>query len=179
MAKSAGAAIMVMLIAIGVVALFLGHRPMPGAAPAQAAHYAEPDAAVVGFRALVDRDMVAINTPFDKSSACRSRQVCAAELLQTRSASDALRVDLGIAQAPKVFVQAEAEIMAAATQFIDQLDGALAQLQRPDSDYLAASGIPNSYHLRLAAAAVDCWPGTPLPPDRTEFLPDNGGIPCQ
>jgi hypothetical protein len=178
-AKSVGAAIILTMIAIGMVALFLGHRLVPGAASTQAAHSAQRDAAVVGFRTLVDRDMMAINAPFDKSSGCRSRQVCTAELIETRSGAEALVHDLAAILAPQVFVHAQTEITIAATAFIDELDVALVQLQQqPNSDYLAASGIPKSYNLRLAAAAVDCWPGKPLPPERTEFLPDNGGIPC-
>jgi hypothetical protein len=178
-AKSVGAPIILTMIAIGVVALVLSHRLVPGAAPTQAVHPAQRDAAVVGFRALIDRDMLAINAPFDKSTGCRSRQVCTAELLQTRSAAEALVLDLAATRAPQVFVQAYTGLTAAAGTFIGQLDVALLQLQQPNSDYLAASGVPSSYSLRLAAAAVDCWPGKPLPADQTEFLPDNGGIPCQ
>ena len=177
--KSAGAPIILTMIAIGLVVLVLGHRLVPGAAPKQVAHSAQPDATVVEFRALIDRDMRAINSPFDKSAGCRPRQVCAADLMETRSASEGMLLDLAAAPTPKVFIQAEADMTIATRQFIDQLDVALTQLQQPNSDYLAASGVPSSYSLRLAAAAVDCWPGKPLPPDQTFFLPDNGGIPCQ
>jgi hypothetical protein len=178
-AKSVGPAIILTMIAIGTVALFLGHRLVPGAAPTQATHSAQPDATVVEFRALIDRDMRAINSPFDKSAGCRTRQVCAADLTETRSASEGMLLDLAAAPTPKVFIQAEADMTIATSQFIDQLDLALALLLQPNSDYLVASGVPRSYNLRLAVAAVDCWPGKPLPADQTEFLPDNGGIPCQ
>jgi hypothetical protein len=99
--------------------------------------------------------------------------------METRSGAEALVVDLAAAPAPKVFIQADADMTIAARQFIDQLDLALALLLQPNSDYLAASGVPRSYNLRLAVAAVDCWPGKPVPADQTYFLPDNGGIPCQ
>jgi hypothetical protein len=178
-AKSAGARIVLLVIAITGVALLLGYRFGPHATPAASVHSAQVDTAVTGFRALIDRDMLAINSPFDKSSKCRTRQVCAAELTETRSASEGMLVDLASASTPKVFVQADAAMTIAARQFIAQLDAALTLLLQPNSDYLAASGIPRSYNLRLAVAAVDCWPGKPLPADQTYFLPDNGGIPCQ
>lgn len=173
-AKPATTPIMSLMIAT-VIALLLGCGSAPHAAlkpPAQS------DPAAAGFRALVDRDMRAINAPFDKSSGCRTRQVCTTELMETKSASEGLLLDLATAPVPKVFIQTDAEMTIAARQFIDQLDVALALLLQPNSDYLAASGIPRSYDLRLAVAAVDCWPGKPLPADRTYFLPDNGGIPC-
>ena len=178
-AKSASALIVLLVIVIAGVALLLGYRFGPHATPAPSAHGAQVDAAVTGFRALIDRDMRAISSPFDKSSGCRTRQVCAAELTETRSASEAMLLDLAAAPAPEVFIQADADMTIAARQFIDQLDVALALLLQPNSDYLAASGVPRSYNLRLAVAAVDCWPGKPLPADQTYFLPDNGGIPCQ
>jgi hypothetical protein len=178
-AKRASAQIVLLVIAIAGVALLLGYRFGPHPTPAPSVHSAQVDAAVTGFRALIDRDMRAVNSPFDKSSGCRTRQVCAAELMETRSASEGMLLDLSAAPAPKVFIQADADIAIAARQFIDQLDAALALLLQPNSDYLAASGVPRSYNLRLAVAAVDCWPGEPLPADQTYFLPDNGGIPCR
>ncbi len=167
------------MIAIGAVALLLGDRLVPHTTPTPVEPAAHVDAAVTRFRALIDRDMVAINFPFDKSSGCRSRQVCTAELVQTRSASEALLVDLAATPAPKVFVQADVDMTIAARQFIDQLDVALTALQQPNGDdYLAVSGIPRSYSLRLAAAAADCWPGKSLGWDQTDNLGDNAGIPC-
>jgi hypothetical protein len=166
---------MSLMIAIIAIALVTGCGSVPQAAPRPAA---QSDAAVAGFRALIDRDMTAISSPFDKSSGCRNRTVCTAELMETRSATEALMLDLAAVPAPEVFVQAGREMSTAARTFIDQLDVALVQLGQPNSDYLAASGIPSSYNLRLAAAAVDCWPRKPLPPEQTYFLPDNGGIPC-
>jgi hypothetical protein len=177
-AKSAGATIILIMIAVGVVALFLGHRLVPGAAPTQAAHSAQPDAAMVGFRTLIDRDMIAINAPFEKSLGCRNRQVCTANLVETRSGAEALLLDLAAVRVPQVLVPAHAEMTIAAGTFIGQLDAALVQLQQPNSDYLAASGIPNSYNLRLAAAAVDCWPSKPLEGDRIYNIGEGSGIPC-
>jgi len=174
-ATPATAPIICLMIAIFSIALLLGCGSVPHAAPKPAA---KVDAVVAGFRTLIDRDMMAINSPFDRSSGCRSRQVCTAELAETKSATEALLLDLAAVPAPKVFVRADSEMTIAAGTFLEQLDIALAQLQQPNSDYLAASGIPRSYDLRLAVAAVDCWPGKPLPADRTYFLPDNGGIPC-
>ena len=171
--------VLLLVIAIAGVALLLGYRFGPHATPAPSVHSAQVDAAVTGFRALIDRDMRAINSPFDKSSGCRTRQVCTAKLIETRSASQGMLIDLAAAPPPKVFIQAAADMTIAARHFIDQLDVALTLLLQPNSDYLAASGVPSSYTLRLAVAAVDCWPGKPLPADQTEFLPDNGGIPCQ
>ncbi len=169
---------MLLMIAIGAVALLLGGRLVPHTTPTPVEPAAHVDAAVTRFRALIDRDMMAINFPFDKSSGCRSRQVCTAELVQTRSASEALLVDLAATPAPKVFVQAGVDMTIAARQFIDQLDVALTALQQPNGDYLAESGIPRSYSLRLVAAAVDCWPGKSLGWDQTDNLGDNAGIPC-
>jgi hypothetical protein len=163
------------LVAVIAVALLVGCGSVPRAAPKADAHI---DAQVAGFRAVVDRDMEDINAPFDKSSRCHSRQVCTADLAETRAASEALLRDLAAVPAPVVFVRVDSEMKIAAGQFIDQLDLALAQLQQPSSEYLAASGIPRSYNLRLAAAAVDCWPGKPLPWDKTDNLGDNAGIPC-
>jgi hypothetical protein len=171
--------VLLLVIAIAGVALLLGCRFGPNTTPAPPVRGAHVDSAISGFRALVDRDMRAINSPFDKSSGCRTRQVCTAELMETRSASEGMLLDLAATPAPKVFMQADADMTIAARQFIDQLDVALAVLLQTNSDYLAASGVPRSYNLRLAVAAVDCWPGKPLPADQTEFLPDNGGIPCQ
>jgi hypothetical protein len=171
--------IVLLVIAVAGVALLLGYRFGPHAAPAPSVHIAQGDAAVTGFRAVIDRDMRAVNSPFDKSSGCRTREVCSTELMETRSGAEALVVDLAAAPVPEVFIEADAGMTIAARQFIDQLDVAIALLHQPNSDYLAASGVPRSYNLRLAVAAVDCWPGKPLPADQTEFLPDNGGIPCQ
>ena len=171
--------VLLFVVAIAGVALLLGYRFGPHPTPAPPVHSAQVDSAVSGFRALIDRDMRAVNSPFDKSSGCRTRQVCTAELTETRSASEGMLLDLAAAAAPKVFIQADADITIALRQFIDQLDVAVAMLVQASSDYLAASGVPRSYNLRLAVAAVDCWPGKPLPADQTEFLPDNGGIPCQ
>ena len=117
--------------------------------------------ALVSYRTLVDADMRTVDLTFTTSFACKTRDACAGDLAQTRIATETLVRDISASQTPAPLVGAVGRVQTAARQFIAQLDVAVAVVQQPNSDYIAATGAPNVYDLDMAVAAVDCWPATP------------------
>jgi hypothetical protein len=120
------------------------------------------DHAVVSYRALVDADMHAVDTSYQRSFACKTRDACARDLAQIRTDTETLLRDISASEAPPSVAGGAAQVKAAARQFIVQLDVALAVIQQPNSDYIAASGAPSVHDLDLAVGGVDCWPATPV-----------------
>jgi hypothetical protein len=154
------AAVVSGVLVVGVlVGLGLGAHYFPAAAT-----YLAPslDPAIVGYRAPIDVDIRAIDSSFQRSTACKTRDACASDLAQIRIDTEALLRDISVSQAPpSVAVDAE-QVKAVARQFIVQLNVALAVIQQPNSDYIAASGAPTVDELDLAVAKLDCWPATPV-----------------
>ncbi len=120
------------------------------------------DPAVVSYRALIDGDASAVEFSFLQNSRCQTRETCARSLVQTRTAAQALLRDMSSARAPTSVSPAALRVEAAADQFIVQLDVAIALIEQPNSDYVAASLAPTIHDLDLSVAVVDCWPAAPI-----------------
>ena len=156
-ARWAAPALAALVIAALVVAVLVGSRL--GGRVGQVAPSRDP--VLVSYRTLIDADMRTVDLSFTTSSACKTRDACASDLAQTRTATEALLRDISASETPPSVLGAVGRLKAAAQQFIVQLDVALAVVQQPNSDYIAATGAPTVYVLDLAAAEVDCWPITP------------------
>jgi hypothetical protein len=154
------AAVVSTVLVVGVlVGLGLGAHYFPAAAT-----YLAPsrDPAIVGYRAPIDVDIRAVDSSFQRSTACKTRVACASDLAQMRIATETLLRDISAREAPLSIDLSAERVKAVAQQFIVQLNVALAVIQQPNSDYIAASGAPTVYELDLAVAKLDCWPATPV-----------------
>jgi len=156
-ARWAAPAIAALVIAALVVAVLVGSRV--GGRVGQVAPSRDP--ALVSYRTLIDADMRTVDLTFTTSVACKTRDACARDLAQTRIATETLVRDISASQTPAPLLGAVGLVQTTARQFIAQLDVALAVVQEPNSDYIAATGAPSVYDLDMAVAAVDCWPATP------------------
>lgn len=153
-APTVAAVVLAVLVAGILVGLRLG-GPVSHVAPSR-------DPGLVSYRAVIDVDMHAVDSSFQKSLTCKTRDACASDLAQTRTATETLLRDISAREAPPSVVVGAERVKAAARQFIVQLDVALAVIQQPNSDYIAASGAPTVNDLDRAVAQVDCWPATPV-----------------
>lgn len=160
------AAIAALVIAALVVGVLVGSRlgahlsQVPSTKPAPSR-----DPAVLSYRALIDRDMNAVDSSYQLNSRCHTRDSCALALAQTKTGAESLLRDMSSAGAPASVSQAALRVEVAAQQFIVQLDSAMTVIQQPNSDYIAASSVPTIHDLDLSVAAVDCWPATPVEGD--------------
>jgi hypothetical protein len=151
------------LLVVGVlVGLGLGAHYFPGSvtdlAPSR-------DPAIVSYRALVDVDIRAVDSSFQLSTACKTRDACARDLAQMRTDTETLLRDISTRSVPASVAARAERVEDVAQQFIAQLDLALVVIQQPNSDYIAASAAPMVHGLDLAVAKVDCWPATPVDGD--------------
>jgi hypothetical protein len=157
------AAVVTGVLVFGVLAgLGIGAHYFP-----RAATYLAPsgDHAIVSYRTLIDGDMHAVDSSFQRGTACKTRDACASDLAQMRIDTETLLSDISAREAPpSVDVSAE-RVEAMARQFILQLNVALTVIQQPNSDYIAASAAPVVHDLDLAVAKVDCWPAAPVDGD--------------
>lgn len=153
------AAIGALVIAALVVGVLVGSRLAVPSGQVPAGPSRAP--AVVGYRALIDRDLKTVDFYFQLDSRCQARDSCALALAETKTATEALLHDTN-ARTPAAVSEAALRVDAAARQFIVQLDAANALIQQPNSDYIAASQVPTIRDLDVSVAAVDCWPAVPL-----------------
>jgi hypothetical protein len=123
------------------------------------------DPAVVGYRALIDRDLKTIDFSFQQESRCQTRESCTVALAQTKTGTQALLRDMTSARVPASVSAAALRIEGAAQQFVIHLDAASALIQQPNSDYISSSQVPTIHDLDVSVAAVDCWPALPLEGD--------------
>ena len=156
-ARWAAPALAALVIAALVVAVLVGSRL--GGRVGQVAPSRDP--VLVSYRTLIDDDIRTVDLSFTTSFACKTRDACATDLAQTRTATETLVRDTSAGKTPAPLVGAVGQVQTAARQFIAQLDVALQVVQQPNSDYIAATGAPSVYDLDMAVAAVDCWPATP------------------
>jgi hypothetical protein len=148
------------IIAVLAVAVLVGTRHAehptlaPGSKPSP-----RPDAAVLGYQALINRDLrlIYLNGP---PFSCKSRMQCLATGMAERTATEALLHDVESTTAPTSLVPAAAQLKAAAQQYIAGLDPYVAAMQDPNTNYLAPTE-PTAGNLDLAGATVVCWPGVP------------------
>ena len=131
--------------------------------PAAQASAAEPDAATLAYRNLIDGDFRAVNRAFDRPP-CPSREVCLEEVAATRSATETLLSDLDRSPAPPALTALAANVRATATAFVAQLDSAAAKIAVPSSNYTAVMNTLSFHDLDLAVATMDCWPKPPVNP---------------
>lgn len=155
--RRAAPTVAALVISALVVAVLVGSRL--GGGVVQVAPSRDP--VLVGYRILIDADMRTVDLSVTTSFACKTRDACATDLAQTRTATEALMRDISASQTPAPLLGSVGRVQTAARQFIAQLDVALQVVQQPNSDYIAATGAPNVYDLDMALAAVDCWPATP------------------
>lgn len=157
------AAMIALVIAALVVGVLVGARlaAHTGQVPAGPSR----DPALVGYRALIDRDLKTVDFTFQLESRCQNRDSCALALAQTKTATEALLRDMTSERAPASVADAALRIEAAAQQLIVQLDAANALIKQPNGDYISASQVPTIHDLDVSVAAVDCWPALPLEGD--------------
>jgi len=149
----------VLLIGALVVSRMTAHTvPAP---PAGAT--TTPDAATATYIAMVNSDMNTLDFQFGKRYDCKTRAVCIDELQQINTVAGKLLRDLSAAAPPPGLAGAGGRLKNAAQQFVDQVGATLLVLQRPDSEYITASAVPEIHDLDLAAGGVICWPATPVP----------------
>ena len=159
------AAVLVALVAVAALlmntrlhsSLAPGLRSTPVQSPAPAP---SRDAAVVHVRATLDHDYRAVDAAFNMT--CKSRDVCAAQLVQVRAVTQNLIQTASATQGPAQTAPAVQRVMSAAQHFIEQIDTALVLIRQPNSDFLAAAALPSIYDLDLAMAELDCWPVAPV-----------------
>ncbi len=159
----AAAAVAALVIAALVVGVLVGShmgpnmRQVPATEPAPSR-----DPGVVSYRALIRGDLNAVEFSFQLNSRCLTRAACDRALLQTRTGAETLLSDMSSARTPASLSGAALRVEAAAEQFIVQLDVAIALIQQPNSDYVAASLAPSMHDLDLTVVGVDCWPAAPV-----------------
>jgi hypothetical protein len=160
------AAVAALVIAALVVGVLVGSRLVAGKSQTPAGGLTPSrDTAVATYRAVIGADANAIDLSFQLNSRCQTRAACARALAQTRTNAEALLRDISGLPTPAAVAPAVLRAKAAAEQFIVQLDVAVALIQQPNSDYIAASLSPTIHDLDLSVAAVDCWPATPVDGD--------------
>jgi hypothetical protein len=153
------AALAAAIIAVLAVAVLVGTRhAQPQASTPASKPSPTPDAAVLGYQALIRRDMRPVYVHYYLG--CSSRQECIAVATSARTATAALLQDVESTQPPTSFVAAAAQLKTAAQQYIAGLDAYIAALQDPNANYLAITD-PSATNLDLAVATIDCWPGAP------------------
>jgi hypothetical protein len=116
------------------------------------------DAAVVRYRALIQRDMHPI---YNGGSTCVTRLQCIAGESGLKTATESLLHDVESTPTPSSLVPAAAQLKTAAQQYIQALDAAINAMQDPNSNYIAI-GFPSSNNLDLADMTIECWPVVPF-----------------
>jgi hypothetical protein len=112
---------------------------------------------------MVNVDMNALDFQFGKRYGCKTRAACIDELGQITAAAGTLLRDLSAATPPPALAGAADRLKNAAQQFVDQVGATLLVMQRPESDYVTASAVPEIHDLDLAAGGIICWPAEPVP----------------
>ena len=153
------AALAAAIIAVLAVAVLVGTRHAQHSTLAPASKPSPSrDAAVLGYQALINRDMRSILVNYYLG--CSSRQQCIAVATKTRTVTEALLNDVESTPPPTSLVPAAAQLKTAAQQYIAGLDAYITAEQDPNTNYLAPTD-PSANNLDLAVATVACWPGVP------------------
>lgn len=160
--RFATATLAVVVVALLVVVTLLGSRmsgPTSNASPAGPSR----DAAIVAYRAMVDRDVAEIWRA--NLFSCATRSICTVQLMKTRTYAQALVADIASSPPPPSISAAAANVENAARHLVTELDAALDALQSAAVPVSTALNLVLPEELDLAVAILDCWPVTPLPTD--------------
>lgn len=149
-------ALAAVVIAALMVGMLIGSRI--ASRPATPAGAPSRDSAAVNYASMVSRDMGVVDHDYIHHYNCQTRAACADQLLQMRADTEEMLVDLSATPTAKGESASAERLRAAALQFVDEVDAAIAAVEQPDSDYVVASSAPSIDRLELAAAGVECWP---------------------
>jgi hypothetical protein len=132
------------------------------AAPTSAVRTSPAESAdSLAYAARLNSDLDALDAQDFKKLDCKTRALCIEELQAIRALTMTVVGDASD-QPPTLFAAQAKAITQAGQEFLRQLDATLSVVQKPGSDYVAASATPNVHDLDMAVGAVVCWPKKPV-----------------